>query len=100
MALCWNRSAQDEELKTALNYIRTMLEYHHEHEPVRMEYPRAVHRKMFEEMTGEPFEYVEQLEIFKHYTADKKDLDVSVGTRALADLLVVFFNTNEFMYVY
>ena len=55
---------------------------------------------MFEEMTGEPFEYDEELDVFRKYQADTKDADVSPSTRALADLAVVLFNTNEFLYVY
>lgn len=100
VALCWNRSAHSQELEAALAYVRSMEEYHDEHDPVPSEYPTAVRRKMFEEMTGEPFEYTEELDIYRNYESDKKDVDVSVSIRAMADLLVVFFNTNEFMYVY
>lgn len=66
----------------------------------RVTYPTRIKRKMFEEMTGEPFEYWEDLDIYQDYVPDKKDADVPVSTRALADLALVFFNTNEFIYLY
>ena len=98
--LCWNRRTTRQDLESSLAYVESMVEYHQNQKPIAVEYPTQVHRKMFEEMTGEPFEYTEELDIYKNYTPDKKDTDVSVTTRALADLLVVYFNTNEFMYVY
>ncbi len=98
--LCWNRKAVAQDLGSSLAYVESMVEYHQNQDPIPVEYPTQVHRKMFEEMTGEPFEYTEELDIYNHYIPDQKDADVSVATRALADLLVVFFNTNEFMYVY
>jgi hypothetical protein len=98
--LCWNRPAEPKELSQSVEYVQAMLADHEGREPVRVAYPTQIRRKMFEEMTGEPFEYVEELDVFRDYTPDKKDADVAVSTRALADLLVIYFNTNEFMYVY
>ena len=51
-------------------------------------------------MTGESFEYVEELDVFRDYQPDTKDADISPSTRALADLAMVLFNTNEFLYVF
>ena len=45
-------------------------------------------------------EYEEELDIYQSYLPDLKDTDVDVETRALADLALVLFNTNEFLYVY
>ncbi len=96
----WNRQPTEKELSEALAYVEEMITYHQENRPVNISYPTQIKRKMFEEMTGEPFEYVEQLDIYKNYEPDTKDIDVSPQTRGLADLAVVLFNSNEFIYVY
>jgi len=51
-------------------------------------------------MTGEPFEYTERLDIYENYTPDLKAWEVGLETRALADLCLVLFNANEFIYIY
>lgn len=56
--------------------------------------------KMFEEMMGEFFEYVEELDVFRGYEVDIKDLDVRFIIRVLVDLVMVLFNMNEFFYVF
>ena len=38
--------------------------------------------------------------MFENYVADVKPAEVGAETRALADLCLLLFNTNEFMYVY
>ena len=47
---------------------------------------------MFEEMTGEAFEFVERLDVYEDYVPDLKSWDVQAETRALADLCLVLFN--------
>ena len=98
--LCWNRNLRTDELSQAKAYVQEMETYHEQHPAKIKVYPKKIMRKMFEEMTGEPFEYDEELDVFRKYRADTKDADVSPSTRALADLAVVLFNTNEFLYVY
>lgn len=98
--LAWNRAPTDDERKAALDYLSEMRVYHREHPPTPRTYPAEVKRTMFEEMTGEPFEYVERLDVFASYVPDAKPWDVPPETRALADLCRVLFNTNEFIYVY
>lgn len=98
--LCWHRDLSREELEKAKNYVLEMISYHQKTAPTPATYPKKVRRKMFEEMTGEAFEYDEELDVFDNYQADLKDADVSPETRALADLAMVLFNTNEFLYVY
>ena len=55
---------------------------------------------MFEEMTGEHFEYIEELDIYDAYIPDLQPTDVDEKTRAFADMIAVLFNSNEFVYVY
>jgi hypothetical protein len=54
---------------------------------------------MVEEMTGEEFTWEEELEGMKAYQRDLQPWDVGPSTRALADLCLVLFNSNEFLYV-
>jgi len=53
-----------------------------------------------EEFSGKPFEYEEILPAFENYVPDKKATDVDSDTRAIADLCLVLFNSNEFVHVY
>ena len=53
-----------------------------------------------EEFTGQPFEYQELLNRFEDYEPDVKAWDVAPETRALADLCLLLYNSNEFAYVY
>ena len=98
--LAWNRPAAANEIKHSKAYIEEMLKYHTENAPQKEEYPTEIKRNMFEEMTGEAFEYTEQLDVFKDYVPDAKPWDISIETRALADFCLVLFNSNEFVYVY
>ncbi|CAN5193013.1 hypothetical protein BH23VER1_BH23VER1_12040 [soil metagenome] len=51
-------------------------------------------------MTGEPFTFSETLDVFRDYTPDVTLADLPPESRALADLCLVLFNSNEFVYVY
>ena len=95
-----NRPANKEEITRAIDFLEKMLVYHQENDIPKEPYPVKVEREMFEEMTGEIFHFVEELEVYKDYQADLKTWEVPAETRALADLCVVLFNSNEFIYVY
>ena len=49
---------------------------------------------------GEAFEYEEKLDIYEDYVPDTQAADVGPETRALADICMILFNANEFVYVY
>ncbi len=76
-----------------------MQAYHSEVLPAPANYPSRITRSLIEEFSGAPFEYDEILPVYEGYQPDKKPADVSAETRALADLCLLLFNTNEFMYV-
>ena len=95
-----NRPALKEEITAAVNYWEKMLAYHNEHPFPPEPYPTQVKREMFEEMTGEIFHFVEELDVYDNYQADIKTWEVNAETRALADFCIVLFNSNEFIYVY
>ncbi len=96
----WLRAPTHQDMEEALAYIIKMTEHHRHTQIPRRNFPVKVKRKMFEEMTGEPFEYTELLDIFENYQADQQYSDVIPQTRALADFCLLLFNSNEFIYVY
>jgi hypothetical protein len=77
-----------------------MEEYHRTVEPESTEYPTKIMRSLVEEFSGDTFEYQEILPAFESYQSDLKASDVDPETRALADICLLLFNTNEFAYVY
>ncbi|NND07111.1 MAG: DUF1549 domain-containing protein [Saprospiraceae bacterium] len=99
-ARVWLRTATAQEVTQGSEYVEKMMAYHRDNKTPPIVRPTKVKRKMFEEMTGEPFEYIERLDVYEDYVADPSYHDVSVETRALSDLCLVLFNSNEFVYVY
>ena len=62
--------------------------------------PLEVKREAVEENTGEKFTFNEKLEAYAEFVPDLQPTAVDARTRALADVCLVLFNTNEFSYVY
>lgn len=98
--MTFQRSPSVKELGNLKNYLEKMRAYHREHQPEKIEYPTQVQRSLVEELTGQPFYFMEKLNVFEDYVPDAKPWTVDADTRALADLCLVLFNTNEFIYVY
>ena len=98
--LALGRKPSQEEKFRSLTYVEEMREYHKNHDPDLVTYPTSVTRSLVEEFSGLPFEFEEILPIFENYTPDKKATDVDTDTRALADLCLVLFNSNEFVHIY
>jgi hypothetical protein len=98
--LVYGRVPSTKEWDRLKKYVQKMTTYHHSSEPLDIEYPSSITRSLVEENTGETFEYHEILPVFEDYQQDRKADEVSAKTRALSDLCLVLFNSNEFMYVY
>jgi mono/diheme cytochrome c family protein len=94
------RAPDSVELARLTKYVDEMHEYHKGIEPERPDYPTEITRSLVEEFSGDTFEYQEILPAFEDYEPDLKAADVDAETRALADLGILLFNTNEFVYVY
>ena len=88
------------ELKRLKEYAAEMVDYHRTATPDRPEYPTTITRSLVEEFSGDSFEYEEILPYFEDYQPDKKASDVDAETRALADVCMLLFNANEFVFVY
>lgn len=98
--LAYSRMPTPDELKSLSAYLHEMQTYHQENQPVPAEYPTQVIRSLVEEFTGEPFDFIEKLNVFEDYVPDAKPWTVDADTRALADVCLLLFNSNEFVYVY
>ncbi|HBE71197.1 MAG TPA: hypothetical protein DDW52_23880 [Planctomycetaceae bacterium] len=94
------RQPTEPELLNMSDYLNEMRDYHRANPPEAVEYPTTVTRSLVEEFTGEPFEFVELLNVYNDYVPDAKPWTVSAETRAIADVCLILLNTNEFMYVY
>ncbi len=98
--LAYGRGATPAEQQHLHAYLEQMRQYHAEHSPEPVEYPTQVVRSLVEEFTGEPFEFIEKLNVYEDYVPDAKPWTVGADTRALADVCLLLFNSSEFIYVY
>ncbi|MBC8353679.1 MAG: PSD1 domain-containing protein [Planctomycetes bacterium] len=98
--LAYGRVPTAKEQESLEGYLSEMLKYHQEIKPASVEYPKEVTRSLVEEFTGEPFEFIEKLNVYNDYVSDAKPWTVDAKTRALADVCLLLINSNEFMYVY
>jgi hypothetical protein len=98
--LAYGRVPNSDEWDRLKKYVKKMELYHHSSKPEPKEYPTSITRSLVEENTGDTFEYKEILPVFEDYQKDKKAHELSPETRALSDLCLVLFNSNEYMYVY
>jgi mono/diheme cytochrome c family protein len=98
----FGRDATMDELATCKkHYNRTLALRKKTDQKATSQYPNHVVRQMVEEMTGLTFYWVEDLDVYRDdYQADLKPWDVDEETRVLADICLVLFNSNEFIYVY
>ncbi|MCH2182487.1 MAG: PSD1 and planctomycete cytochrome C domain-containing protein [Mariniblastus sp.] len=83
-----------------VDHFEEMKKYHTENQPEPREYPVRLARSVVEEFTGEACHYIERLDIYENYVPDLHPSDVPPETRALADICLLLFNSNEFIFVY
>jgi hypothetical protein len=76
-----------------------MTERHRSLEFRRSTPPREVIREAIEENTGERFLFREPLEYATEFVPDLQPADVDPECRGLAELCLVLFNSNEFLYL-
>jgi mono/diheme cytochrome c family protein len=98
--LALGRKPTANEKKRFVKYIDEMTAYHKQNKPDPITYPTKITRSLVEEFTGKEFTYEEWLPVFEDYVPDAKPDTVSPRTRALADMCLLLFNANEFIYVY
>ena len=98
--LAYNRAPTESELRTLSEHHQRMVAHHREHSPAPTEYPGSITRSLVEEFSGDAFEYEELLNAYNNYTPDPQPADVSPETRALADIALLIFNANEYVFIY
>lgn len=81
------------------SYVADMRRYHESVQVPSITFPTQITRSVVEEFSGKAFEYTEILPVFEQYIADQKAADVPAETRALADMCLLLFNANEFVYL-
>ncbi len=98
--LALGRSSTDSETQLSLQHWQAIENLIAADEPQRMQPPLEVQRLAVEENTGERFVFSETLHAYADFVPDLQAGDVNLHTRALADLCLTLFNSNEFAYVY
>ncbi len=99
-SLAFNRSPDAFEIQACQDHFRDMRERHRHLTIPKPEYPTSIVREAVEENTGEKFRFVEQLDFLEDFVPDVKAADVDLDTRALAEICLTLFNSNEFAYIY
>ncbi len=94
------RAPDTAEAERLADYFDDMAAYHAGTLPAPRDYPTTITRSLVEEFSGEVFSYEEILPAHENYRADLQASDVDAETRALADVCLLLFNTNEFIYLY
>ncbi len=98
--LAYGRAPGADELATTLAHWRTMEAKQASVKFESSKQPLHVKREAVEENTGEKFFFNEKLEAYADFVPDLRPGAVDAHTRALADVCLVLFNSNEFAYVY
>ena len=98
--LTFSRPPSIEEQRSCLSHWREIEELLGEDKPLSHKLPLEVRREAIEENTGENFFFTEKLHSNAEFIADLQPADVPAHTRALADVCLALFNSNEFAYVY
>ncbi|MEO6786226.1 MAG: DUF1553 domain-containing protein, partial [Chthoniobacteraceae bacterium] len=98
--LAYGRAPRADELKTCLAHWHAMETLQKSAKIESQKPPLEVKREAVEENTGEKFFFNEKLEANADFIPDLQPGDVDARTRALADVCLVLFNSNEFAYVY
>jgi hypothetical protein len=98
--LVFGRAPKQDELMACLAHWHVIEAMLGDSPPERFQPPLEVRRDAVEENTGEKFFFQEKLYAHQDYVPDLQPADVPQHTRALADVCLSLFNTNEFAYVY
>ncbi len=98
--LIFSRQPRADELNACLQHWHDIEMLQGDAKPLSINPPLEIRREAVEENTGEKFFFEEKLHANSEFVADLQPSDVSVHARALADVCLVLFNTNEFAYVY
>ncbi len=95
----YNRTPTSEEKRLLHTHWEHRLAWHTQHAPPRSSAPKTLMRSITSELTGAEVT-VEEDDVAVQYEPNLRAADVTPRVRALADLALVIFNSNEFIYRY
>ena len=98
-ALVLGRAPTAAETTACLTHWRTIEQLIASEKPATAPPLRTIRRDAVEENTGERFSFNETLHAYADFVPDLQPADVPLHTRALADVCLALFNSNEFAYV-
>ncbi|MCZ6673889.1 MAG: PSD1 and planctomycete cytochrome C domain-containing protein [Verrucomicrobia bacterium] len=98
--LIYGSEPTSNEMKVLTRHYKDMVKYHKKVDPEQVVYPTSITRSLVEEFSGESFEYEEYLNMYEEYTPDPQASEVEPEVRAMADICLLFFNSNKFAFVY
>jgi hypothetical protein len=98
--LAFGRPPDPAEAARCLEHWDEMAKRHRAIVLPKQTYPREVVREAVEENTGEKFSFVESLDVAADFVPDLAAADVSPRVRGLAEVCLVLFNANEFVYIW
>ena len=97
--LSFSRPPAESERRRALDHLEKMTAHHRRAAPPEPAAHKALVRSLIGEYTGKRFDLEEEADPVD-YEENLRTDKASPKTRALADLALVLFNSNEFVYVY
>jgi hypothetical protein len=97
--LAYNRKPEPEELRLALRHIEKQTRHHERHPPAPRPENKPIVHTITSELTGEKSQFT-QMEPPGVREENLHPGETPPGARALADFVLVLFNSNEFVYVY
>lgn len=97
--LAYGRAPTSEELDWTSAFLKSMEVHHAAHPAPPRTPPEDIVHSITSELTGEKFEFV-QPGYTGPYEHNPHPSEASPETRALADLALALFNSNEFVYLY
>ncbi len=98
-ALALSRMPHDEELQACVSHWQLGIADEQARTYEASVYPDEIQRTVMAEKTGEPYTFTEFMPAYKTYQPDLQPTQVDARTRALAHVLRVLMNTNEFCYL-
>jgi hypothetical protein len=87
------------ESSLTIDFLRRREAYYQQHPAPPEPEPKPLVRSITSELTGTPVQ-VEEDQLPIAYQGDLQPSQVSAHVRALADVALALFNSNEFVYVY
>lgn len=93
------RAPTTAEITACLSHWQACLKTEAEKSYQLQKVPGSITRTVMAEKTGEPYDFVEVMPAYESYISDLQPAQVDPQTRALAQVCLVLFNTNEFAYL-